>query len=61
MVLKDAMLANQKGSFAQFSDRMRSQGHTYREVCESIRKIWREAGRPEPEDRDIDAWMEDEE
>lgn len=48
------MIAGHAKAYGQFSDLIRKRGGTYRETVTRIKKIFVEAGRPEPSDADID-------
>ena len=61
MTLRDAVLARRPGAVIHFFDRARGLEKNYWDTCEMLRRMFREAGRPEPDDATIDAWIREEE
>lgn len=57
MKLGEAILAGNAEAYGQLSDLMRSRGKRYTDVVVLVKKIFTDAGRPEPFDSDIEDKM----
>jgi hypothetical protein len=57
VTLKDAVLGENARAVGQLSDRIRARGGTWADTMATVRKIYRDAGRREPSESTIDAWL----
>ena len=57
MKLSEAILLGRAEAYGQLSDLMRKRGKKYTDVVALVKKIFTDAGRPEPDDSEIEDKM----